>query len=586
MSRIIPDWLNDLLPARLGQHLLLMLLVSGTATILFSLLTPLTWLETQLFDLRSYFAGQREPSDDLILINLAETERLDLLAFLNKLPRQGCLALGLDVPGLTDLKLIHDLEQFSTSKALPVVLAATANYNAQGKMQRIQRAAPSEIISQGLVYYPLDRDGTIRRQTLGYRYRNTKTQSISYLPSFAYALYQQTKPSKAFKSLTQAYLFYPGPHNPYPMFTLSELKKQSPEQWKNKILVFTERGLNQRGRTPFRVAASRPELHAYAISGLIEQRLYRRSELFNAFLPLFLALAGLLALWLSLKWGWLVSSLALLTLLFSYFTLNVLIFRYLGLWLDLITPSLSLLCGSAAVMLFFHRTEGQTRRELYSTFRRHLPDQKVRALMDRQTEVLTQNERRIVTVMFTDIQGFSRMGEKLPTDQIIGILNEYLTAMTEIIFANQGTLDKYIGDGIMAVYGNIGSNNPKQDAYYAVKTALEMQTKMAELQRKWMNEGIRPIQIRIGINTGEALVGHVGHPKRKEVTVIGDTVNTSARIEKLNKQYHTHILIAHSTYEYVRDRTEVRPLGEERLQGKSSSVMVYEVRGWKGQNNS
>lgn len=235
-------------------------------------------------------------------------------------------------------------------------------------------------------------------------------------------------------------------------------------------------------------------------------------------------------------------------------------------------------------MLHFHRTEGQNLRELFSTYRHHLPDQVVRTLMEQQGDGLTQNERRIVTVMFTDIQGFSRMGEKLPPDQIIQILNEYFAAMTDIVFANKGSLDKYIGDGLMAVYGNIGSNNPRQDAHYAVKTALEMQDKMAELQKKWMKEGIRPIQIRIGINTGEALVAHVGHPRRKEVTVIGDTVNTAARIEKLNKQYHTHILISHSTYEYVKDRSEVRPLGEEQLAGKSSSVMVYELKGWKAQS--
>lgn len=582
MRRFIPDWLSDLLPIHLGQQLVLMLLVSGTANLLFSLLSPFAWLETRFFDLRSYFVSQQNSNPNLVLVQVSPNERQELRRFLTTLPTRGCRVLGLDLPDLLDAKFVHELEQLSQNKAVPMVLSASADYNASGGIEAIRRPRTS-VLQAGLVYYPLDRDGTLRRQPMGLRYRRPGAQKVDYLPTYAYSLYRQLRPTESLSPLAQSYFFYPGPHNPYHYLRLQDLKEPSLQ---GKAVLLTERGLEQPGHTPFRANASRQEMHAYALSGLLEGRTYWRPELLNALLPLLLSLLGLGVLWLTLKWGWLVSGLSLLTLLFSYFTLNVLLFRYLEIWLELIVPSLSMLTGAAAVMLFFHRTEGQTRRQLYSTFRRHLPDQKVRALMDRQGENLTQNERRIVTVMFTDIQGFSKMGEKLPTDQIIGILNEYLAAMTEIIFDNQGTLDKYIGDGIMAVYGNIGSNNPKQDAYCAVKTALEMQTRMAELQRKWMNEGIRPIQIRIGINTGEALVGHVGHPDRKEVTVIGDTVNTAARIEKLNKQYHTHILIAHSTYEYVRERTEVKPLGEERLKGKSASVMVYEVRGWKEQSHS
>jgi len=594
LKPILPSWLTELLPRHLGLHLLLTLLCTGLVSVLLPLLGPLQLLESRLFDLRSYFAGQaRLPHPDLVLLELPQHQQEQMFKLLQAAEPGTFQAVGLDAPSLSQAPFLQRLKHLSQQKNWSLVVSANAEYNAAGVIQRIQRpAGDADFLNTGLAYYPLDIDGTLREQPLLFRYRQPAHKGVQTLPTFAYALYHQLHPGHRQIHYRQ-YFDYPRPQHPYTFYNLASLQKilSQPQVlaasagtgWHQKVLIVTEPGLRQPGKTPFQAMATRLELHAYALSGLLDHRTYVRPELLNSLLPFVLSLAGLLTLWFTLRWGRFLSVLALLTLFFTYLTLNAFSFRYLGLWLNLLTPSLSLLAASAAVMLFFQRTEGQARQELYSTFRRHLPAQKVRALMEQSGEVLTQNERRIVTVMFTDIQGFSKMSEKLPSDQIIRILNEYLTAMTDIIFENQGSLDKYIGDGIMAVYGNIGTNNPKQDAYYAVKTALEMQARMAELQKKWMNEGLRPIQIRIGINTGEALVGHVGHPSRKEVTVIGDTVNTTSRIEKLNKPYHTHILISHSTYEYVKEHTEVQPLGEEQLKGKTSSVMVYEVRGWKVQ---
>lgn len=574
----LPNWLHEQLPSHLRIQALLMLLASGTCSLLCLLITPLDLLEARLYDLRTLFSRPEGHHGELVLVQIGHTQGQDLLDFLERLPPSGPRAVGLDIPSLLERPLSVKLASLSARKRLPIVLGAHGEWNTHGQLTKIRRLH-NQSIREGFAHYPADRDGVIRKQPLNLFYRKAAHEAPRHLPSFAYALYQELYPNQSLDA-SHSYFAYAsthGGHNPQNI----QLLTQNPNKLNGKVILIAERGLEERGITPFQNTPLRLELHAYALEGLLENRLYERPVLLNQLIALGLSVLGLITLWLTLKWGGLISILSLLSLWLSYITINLMAFRYLNLWLDLTQPSLSLWAGAACVMLFFQKTEGQTRKELYSTFRRHLPDQKVRALMEQQGDVLTQNERRVVTVMFTDIQGFSRMGEKLPPDQIIHILNEYFEAMTEIIFSNQGTLDKYIGDGIMAVYGNIGNNNPKEDAYYAVKTALEMQLKMVELQRKWMKEGIRPIQIRIGINTGESLVGHVGHPKRKELTVIGDTVNTTARIEKLNKQYRTHILISHSTYEYVKERTEVRPLGEEQLKGKSDSVMVYEVKGWK-----
>lgn len=582
-----PGWLKDADHGRLGVQLLLMLFSSGLATMALSLLPPLQHFEHQLYDLRLYYQNPQHLHPDLLLVRMSQSEGPRLAQFLSKLPDQGLKAVGLDTPHLFEQGQGPALRKLAAARHLPLVLS-TGFERDKGQPRRIHRhplsaaAGIGSGISQGFAWYPADVDGTIRAQPLLLSYQTADHQTRR-VASFAYELARAVDPRRA-TDRPEHWLAYPGTQTAYPVMSLKALEKQPPASLRGKVLLVSDQAGSLTGRTPFQASISQLELHAYALAGLLEGRTYTRPPLLNALMPLLLPLLSLGLLWLTLRWGLVAAGLAQVIPVFCYFSLNILLFQNKAIWLDLAVPLIATAIGVASVMLHFHRTEGQTRRELFSTFRRHLPVQKVRALMDAQGEGLTQNERRIVTVMFTDIQGFSRMGEKLPPDQIIQILNEYFAAMTEIIFANQGVLDKYIGDGIMAVYGNIGSNNPRQDAHYAVKTALEMQDKMAELQKKWMNEGIRPIQIRIGINTGEALVGYVGHPDRKEMTVIGDTVNTAARIEKLNKQYHTHILISHSTYEYIKDRAEVRPLGEEQLAGKSSSVMVYELKGWKAQS--
>lgn len=576
-----PGW-RELLPQNLRQHLLLTLLVSGVLNLGLGLLGPAQWLESRLFDMRGYFASQdRELVTGLQLLTLQADEGPALLRALEAVPSEALDVLGLDAPALSQPATLDALMALSQRKGWQLVVSASPVLDAQGRLTGLRQPARADL-PLGLSYYPVDLDGRLRRLPLQFRYR-TAQHSVQQRDSFAFAVYKAAGVSAPRFLPPLQYLNYPDPQHAQPVLTLEQLSRGLARAEGPAVLLVAEAGLVQAGKTPFDVAPTRLSMHAYALSGLLQAQHYTRPAFLNALLALGLALAGLLTLWLTLRWGRLISVLALLTLWLSALSLNILCFRYLQLWFELLNPTLCLLVSVSCVMILFERTEGRARQRLYSTFRRHLPDQKVRALMDRAGEALAQNERRVVTVMFTDIQGFSQMSEKLPSDQIIRILNEYLTAMTEIIFANQGSLDKYMGDGIMAVYGNIGSNNPKQDAYYAVKTALEMQDRMAELQKKWMNEGLRPIQIRIGINTGEALVGHVGHPDRKEVTVIGDTVNTTSRIEKLNKPYHTHILISHSTYEYVKEYAHVQPLGEEQLKGKTSSVMVYEVRGWKAQ---
>jgi class 3 adenylate cyclase len=542
-------------------------------------LMPLEWLEAKLFDIRVYFQQDQAVSERLILAEVSAQEYPSLLELLRAPALDGLKTAGLDLPKLFNQES-ENLIQTAKSVNYPLVLASHRAYQ-KGQPIGIYTYLTSlkPYFFTGVADYLAESDGIIRKQEDQFQYRSSSDKKKKSKPTFAWVVYRQDNPQA--KSAYNSFL-HPSASANYTILSLPELRKMNADAFKNKILLVGSIDTPGNLKTPLQSRLKPIEVHAQTLNGWINDNYYRHPPLLNLLLPLLLAGLTFATLYLTLRWGLLVSLLAILLLLASYCTLSILAFQYFYAWLDLTSPLLSVMLTAGSVTVFFNRTEGQRRAAILSTFRRHLPDEMVKELLERsEPESLTLHERRVVTVMFTDIKGFSRMGEKLPPDQIIRILNEYLTAMTDIVFNNQGTLDKYIGDGIMAVYGNIGENNPRQNAYYAVKTALEMRIEMEKLQKKWMHQGLRPLQIRIGINTGEALVGYVGHPKRKEVTVIGDTVNTASRIETLNKKYHSHILISHSTYEYVKDWMDYVPLGEEKLTGKSSSVKIYEIRGWK-----
>lgn len=183
---------------------------------------------------------------------------------------------------------------------------------------------------------------------------------------------------------------------------------------------------------------------------------------------------------------------------------------------------------------------------------------------------------RDVTVMFTDIEGFTGITERLPPDEVVTWLNEYFTHMTKVVFRYEGTLDKYIGDAMLVVWVD---ESLERGAQNAVKCALEMNQELALVQEKWLAEGKRPVKTRIGIASGPVIIGEIGAPEKREMTIIGDAVNTASRLEVLNKQYQTDIILSQSTYERARDLVEVRSLGIVPIKGRREPLPIYALLG-------
>jgi adenylate cyclase len=181
-------------------------------------------------------------------------------------------------------------------------------------------------------------------------------------------------------------------------------------------------------------------------------------------------------------------------------------------------------------------------------------------------------------VMFSDIRGFTTISEKLDAQELAQLLSQYLTSMTKIVFAHNGTLDKYIGDAVMAFWGA-----PFEEPGHAVNAcyaSIEMLERLAELQKVWESEGKPRIEIGVGLNTGVASVGNMGSELRYGYTAMGDSVNLAARLEGLNKEYQTRLLVSESTYAAAADSDLVfRELDLIRVKGKLQPVTIYELLG-------
>jgi adenylate cyclase len=233
--------------------------------------------------------------------------------------------------------------------------------------------------------------------------------------------------------------------------------------------------------------------------------------------------------------------------------------------------TLGLLLGYGATVVENFVREQREKRRLSQFFSPEV----LREVVRHRDDGSLGSTRRLVTVLFSDIRGFTTLSERLEPEQVAEMLREYLTEMTEIVFKHGGTVDKYIGDCVMALY-----NAPFPDpdhAAKAVRTGLEFQEKTLEVSRHW--EEKLGVQIRngVGINTGEAVVGTMGSRQRLEYTAIGDTINLGARLESITKEYGVSIIISEDTRRLIGDEFLTRELGAVTVKGKTQPVKIFGV---------
>lgn len=211
------------------------------------------------------------------------------------------------------------------------------------------------------------------------------------------------------------------------------------------------------------------------------------------------------------------------------------------------------------------------------TFGKYVTKEVARAILNGRLTL--GGERKQVTVLIADLRNFTAMSEHMSPESVVEMLNEYFTGMVDIIFKYEGTLDKYIGDSLFAIFGAPITHD--DDPQRAVKAALDMQEAFRQMNFKRSAQGLKELKMGIAINTGEVVAGNIGSEKRMEYTVIGDTVNTAARIEALNREWGTDFLISSETYQMTKDMVDVEKLAVVRLRGRDAETGVYRVLGKK-----
>ncbi len=316
------------------------------------------------------------------------------------------------------------------------------------------------------------------------------------------------------------------------------------------------------------------EVHANALSTLLRgdfiKPMDRRVTLL--YMLLFAILVALLGV-RAKPWK---ASAVLATMITAYVGVAYLAFAKWRLWLEMVEPLATIVFSYVASVAYRVALERREKGRVKRVFQQYVAPSVVDNLLAKGEMPKFGGERRELTVLFSDIRSFTSYCERHDAESVVYTLNEYLTAMVEIIFRHKGTLDKFVGDEIMALFG--APLYYEDHAAQACKTACEMITNLRELQKKWSKNARDYFHIGIGINTGTMIVGNLGSQQLFDYTVIGDEVNLAARLEGANKQYWTSIIISESTYRQVRDQARVRELDLVRVKGKKKPVKIYELR--------
>lgn len=493
---------------------------------------------------------------------------------------------------------LHLMEIFAGARLVP--------RGAEANLESLTGALSGDSSWTGFFNEPPDADGVVRRATLLLPYGRSENPtdwdlypSLDIMAARAF-LGKDAQDTNLFygpagiarlnfgdqlqihtDALGQMLINYQGPWGTFRHHSIADVleKKFEPGSFRGKLVLIgaTATGIGDLRATPYG-GTNYPgvEIHANTIDNILNDRFIKRnakSALLDASLIFFFGIP--FGIWLALvqpRWMWFGASLLVFLVAVDYAAF------LRGWWLNFIVPAMTLGGNVLLVSLYRALIEEKEKRKVRTAFGQYLSPEVIRRLL--VNPQLVEPRKTDVTVMFSDIRGFTTISEKLDAQELALFLNQYLSDMTRIVFRNNGTLDKYIGDAVMAFWGA-----PFEEAGHAAKAchaALEMMKRVRELQKQWEAEGKPRLDIGIGLNTGVASVGNMGSALRYGYTALGDAVNLSSRLEGLNKDYGTHIVVNETTYAAAQgDGFLFRELDLLRVKGKLQPVTIYQLVGRK-----
>ncbi len=520
---------------------------------------------------------------------------------------------------LADAKLQDDYYNIVWGKAFPQILPVkkngkafdlnkawqengTVGFGVEANIAKLAEAAAS----YGFLDIRSDADGTLRHGTLIERYRDQDffpplameaVRQYDQIPDQDIVVYiaengieriqfgkRELRPGRDGTVLIN----YAGPYGTYKHVSMSSVLDGSApaESFRDKIVLLgaTAQGIGDLRNTPFQgnhVSYMGVEVHANIIDNLLHygepSRTFLTRGIREEGIDLgFILLFGLVLGYLCHRLRPLYATLTVVITLAGFTVFVYFAFTAWGRWLSFVIPAGTLIATYASIISFRTMFEEREKRKIRKTFGQYLSPGVI-ALIDKDPEkyIRPGGDQKELSVMFTDIRGFTSLSEGMTPTELVEWLNEYLSAMTDILFRHQGTLDKYIGDAIMAFWG---SPYPQKDhAKAACRCGLEMNRRLDELNQKWRAEGKKEAAMGVGINTGPVNVGNMGSAKRLSWTVMGDNVNLASRLEGLTKEYHIRTILSEGTYAQVKDQFVCREIDKIRVKGKLQPVTIYEL---------
>ncbi len=329
--------------------------------------------------------------------------------------------------------------------------------------------------------------------------------------------------------------------------------------------------------TPFSSIFPGVEVHANLMDNILRRDfLWAPSGLLNPAASVVIIMA-LIMCWLQPRVRAWYALFLLINAIILYIFLDYYLFSRYQIYLQMLYPLSCLITVYVVVAFMRFIAEEKERLRIKAAFQNYVAPEVVNTMLQHPEMLHLGGEKREMTVLFSDIRDFTTLAEQLEPEVLVGLLHSYLNPMTETVFKNHGTMDKYIGDAIMAIYG--APLVISDHANRACETALEMIGTLMHLWEDWRTQGLPELRIGIGINSGMMTVGNMGSKRLFEYTVIGDNVNLASRLEGLNKYYGTAILISEATQQRLQNSFILREVDRVRVKGKKAPVRIFELRG-------
>lgn len=455
--------------------------------------------------------------------------------------------------------------------------------------------------AKGIGYYNIipDSDGSVRWNQLVIRYKDKYYAPLSiealkvYLgaPPLSLALTDYGVASIGLGEISipvdesgRLLINYYGGQKTFPHYSIADIinGRIEKEKLKGKIVLVgaTAIGVYDMRVTPLEGVYPGVEIHATVIDNILNKRFLIRPQWFDMLDILVILATGIFL-------GVIIPRLQALTGAFIVFSslvgciyLAIYLFNHHNLLINMTYPVLTIAITYLCLILYKYTLEAKEKKKIKNTFRYYVAASVMNELMEHPEKLKLGGEEKELTVLFSDIRRFTTIAEGLTPPMLINILNEYLSIMSDVVFKYEGYLDKYIGDAIMTVYGAplTQDDHPKR----ACLTALEMMERLNIMRHEWKGRGLPFLNIGIGINTGNMVVGNVGSEQKREYTVIGDNVNLASRLEGMNKLYGTNIIISEKVHKEVSNELLCRELDIVQVRGKVEPVVIYELMGRKG----